>query len=186
VDRATWGTLNLREVKAVQVESWLASLTMANGTKAKIRNILCSLFRHACRWELADRNPITHVRQATQRAKQPVILSNDEITPLLDELQEPACIAVYVALATGLRVSELLALQREGIDFSNSAGKLALDDAVPEAVRLGIPQPEDGRQATLLARLDDEEDHLARCEASRDPASGSDGTPSGVRWLPCW
>ena len=93
---------------------------MANGTKAKIRNILCSLFRHACRWELADRNPITHVRQATQRAKQPVILSNDEITPLLDELQEPACIAVYVALATGLRVSELLALQWEDIDFSNN------------------------------------------------------------------
>jgi hypothetical protein len=28
--RPTWGTLNLREVKAVQVESWLASLTMAN------------------------------------------------------------------------------------------------------------------------------------------------------------
>ena len=116
----TWGTLNLREVKAVQVESWLASLTMANGTKAKIRNILCSLFSHACRWEFVDRNPITHVRQATQRAKQPVILSNDEISRLLDELQEPARTAVYVALATGLRVSELLALQWQDIGFSNN------------------------------------------------------------------
>jgi len=115
----TWGNLNLREVKAVQVESWLATLPLKNGSRAKIRNIMCSLYSHACRWEFTDRNPITHVRQATQRASQPVILSNDEITRLLTELPEPARTAVYVALATGLRVSELLALQWADIDFSN-------------------------------------------------------------------
>ena len=37
---------------------------------------------------------------------------------LLAELPEPARTAVYVALATGLRVSELLALQWQDIDFS--------------------------------------------------------------------
>ena len=116
----TWGNHQLREVKAVAVEGWLASLPLKNGSRAKIRNILCSLFSHACRWELTDRNPITHVRQATQRATQPVILSNDEITRLLGELGEPAHTAVYVALATGLRVSELLALQWQDIDFSNN------------------------------------------------------------------
>jgi integrase len=115
-----WGNHQLREVKAVQVEAWLATLPLKNGTKAKIRNILCSLFSHACRWEFTERNPITHVRQATQRATQPVILSNVEITRLLTELPEPARTAVYVALATGLRVSELLALQWQDIDFSNN------------------------------------------------------------------
>jgi integrase len=115
----TWGNHQLREVKAVQVESWLATLPLKNGTKAKIRNIMCSLFSHACRWEFSDRNPIIHVRQATQRTTQPVILSNDEITRLLAELPEPAHTAVFVAMATGLRVSELLALQWQDIDFSN-------------------------------------------------------------------
>src|SRR3984957_1791649 len=67
-----------------------------------------------------DRNPITHVRQATQRATQPVVLTNAEITALLSELREPARTAVFLALATGLRVSELLALQWQDIDFSNN------------------------------------------------------------------
>jgi integrase len=39
---------------------------------------------------------------------------------LLSELREPARTAVFVALATGLRVSELLALQWQDIDFSNN------------------------------------------------------------------
>jgi hypothetical protein len=75
-----WGNHQLREVKAVQVEAWLASLTLKNGIKSKIRNIMCSLFSHACRWEMTERNPIINVRQATQRAKTPAVLSNVEIT----------------------------------------------------------------------------------------------------------
>jgi integrase len=115
-----WGKHQLREVKAVAVETWLSTLPLTNGSKTKIRNVMCSLFSHACRWEFTDRNPITHVRQAANRAKQPVILSNCEITKLLAELGEPARTAVYVACATGLRVSELLALQWQDIDFSNN------------------------------------------------------------------
>jgi len=115
-----WGNHKLAEVKAVAVEAWLGTLPLANGSKTKVRNVMCSLFSHACRWEFTDRNPITHVRQAANRAKQPVILSNSEITKLLAELGEPARTAVYVALATGLRVSELLALQWQDIDFSNN------------------------------------------------------------------
>jgi integrase len=113
-----WGDHQLQEVKAVQVETWLQSLTLKNGTKSKIRNIMCSVYSHACRWEFTERNPILHVRQATQRSTQPVILSNAEITKLLAELGEPARTCVFVALATGLRVSELLALQWQDVDFS--------------------------------------------------------------------
>jgi len=113
-----WGNHQLTTVKAVAVENWLASLPLANGSRAKIRNIMCGLFSHAVRWEFTDRNPITHVRQATQRAKQPVVLSNDEITKLLAELGEPARTSVFVALTTGLRVSELLALKWEDVNFA--------------------------------------------------------------------
>jgi integrase len=115
-----WGNHQLSEVKAVAVEAWLSTLPLANGSKQKVRNVLCSLFSHACRWEFTERNPITHVRQPANRAKQPVILSNGQITKLLAELQEPARTAVFLALATGLRVSELLALQWQDIDFSNN------------------------------------------------------------------
>jgi integrase len=51
-----WGNYRLKDVKAVAVEEWLHSLNLANGSKAKIRNIMHAVFNHAVRWEWHDRN----------------------------------------------------------------------------------------------------------------------------------
>jgi hypothetical protein len=39
----------LKDVKAVIVEEWLKSLPLANGSKAKIRNLMHAIFNHAFR-----------------------------------------------------------------------------------------------------------------------------------------
>ena len=49
-----WGEVLLPDVRAMDVESWLRSLTLAKGSCAKIRNLLSVLFNHACRYELFD------------------------------------------------------------------------------------------------------------------------------------
>src|SRR6185437_2051629 len=64
-----WSLYRLKDVKAVIVEEWLRSLPLANGSKAKIRNLMHSIFNHAMRWEWHDRNPITRVRQSRQTSK---------------------------------------------------------------------------------------------------------------------
>ena len=48
-----WGNYRLKDVKAVAVEEWLHSLNLANGSKAKIRNIMHAVFNHAVRWGMA-------------------------------------------------------------------------------------------------------------------------------------
>lgn len=59
-----WGDVALNDVKAVAVEKWLRDLKGAPGTKAKIRNLMSSLFSHCIRHELYTRaNPIKSVRQ---------------------------------------------------------------------------------------------------------------------------
>jgi integrase len=58
------------------------------------------------------------VRQTAKRAKHPDVLTTQEVTALLRELPEPARTAVFVAVATGLRVSELLALKWSDVDFA--------------------------------------------------------------------
>ena len=63
------------------------------------------------RWELFDRNPITLVRQSAKRTRVPEVLTFEEIERLLAELADLWRTAVYVAVTTGLRVSELLALK---------------------------------------------------------------------------
>ena len=48
-----WESYRLPDVKSVQAEQWLKSLTLAPGSKAKIRNIASALYGHAIRWEWA-------------------------------------------------------------------------------------------------------------------------------------
>ena len=122
-----WGEHSL-SVKAVDVEAWLNTLPLANGTRAKLRNLMHALYNHAMRWEFFDRNPITLVRQSAKRERIPDVLTVEEIGRLLVELPEPWRTAVYVAVTTGLRVSELLALQWADVDFA--AGEIRLSRGI--------------------------------------------------------
>ena len=107
-----------RIVRTVAVEGWLPSLPLANGTRAKLRNLMHALFNHAMRWEFFDRNPITLVLQSAKRERVPDVLTVEEIANLLSELSEPWRTAVYVAVTTGLRVSELLGLKWADVNFA--------------------------------------------------------------------
>ncbi len=112
-----WGSYLLGDVKTVAVEDWLGTLPLANGTKAKLRNLMSALFNHAMRYEWWDRNPISLVRQSAKRERIPDILDVEEIKALLEALDEPFRTMVFVAMCTGLRASELFALQWADIDF---------------------------------------------------------------------
>ena len=46
-----WGERVLSDIKPVPIEEWLKSLSLANGTKAKLRNLMSAVFRHAMRYE---------------------------------------------------------------------------------------------------------------------------------------
>jgi integrase len=114
-----WSSYRLKDIKPVVVEEWLRSLPLANGSKAKIRNLMHAIFNHAIRWEWHDRNPISMVRQSAKRRKVPTVLNIEQIKALLGYLQDPGKTAVLLDILTGLRVSELLALKWSDVDFEN-------------------------------------------------------------------
>jgi integrase len=124
----TWGEHKLVDVKTVQAESWLHGLSLANHTKAKIRNVMHIIFTHACRHEWLDKNPMTLVRQSAKRQKMPDVLELDELKMLLEELDNPARLLVFLTVATGLRISEALGLKWSDVDFSD--GHILLRRAV--------------------------------------------------------
>ena len=113
-----WVQFSLSDVRTVAVETWLGTLPLADGTKAKLRNLMHAIYNHAMRWEFFDRNPITLVRQSAKRTRVPDVLTVEEIGKLLGDLADPWRTAVYVAVTTGLRVSELLALKWADMKFS--------------------------------------------------------------------
>jgi integrase len=114
----------LTEVKAVDVETWLRALCfpktgipLARGSRAKIRNIMSALYSHAIRWEWADRNPITSVRQSGKWQKVPAVLTPEEIVAILKELTDPLRTMVELNVFTGLRRGELIGLRWEDVEF---------------------------------------------------------------------
>lgn len=129
-----WGSHELTGIKTVAIEQWLKTLStikakirtpLANGTKAKIRNIMSALFNHAIRWEFATRNPVTGpvrgsgVRQSAKRQNIPDILEIEEMQKLVASLQLRERVLVFLDMATGLRRGELAGLKWEDVDFEN-------------------------------------------------------------------
>jgi integrase len=142
-----WAAYSLSNVKTVAVESWLETVTLSPGTKAKLRNLMHAIFNHAMRWEFASANPITLVRQSAKRTRVPEVLTADEIGALLSELRDPWRTAVYLAVTTGLRVSELLALKWSEVDFA--AGEIHLSRGIVRQ-RIGEMKTEASRRPLPL------------------------------------
>jgi integrase len=117
-----WETLPLRAVKAVAVEDWLKTLPLANGSKAKIREVFGAAFRHAIRYELYSTNPIASVRQARKRAEEPEILEPAEIAAILRELAgiEPVRTAFLIAAVMGMRRGEIFGLKWADVNLDRA------------------------------------------------------------------
>jgi site-specific recombinase XerD len=150
-----WGDYRLSDVRTVEVESWLHSLSLANATKAKVRNVMHVIFAYACRHEWLEKNPISLVRQSAKRKKTPDVLDAEELKKLLANLQNPAGALVFLTSAKGLRVSEALGLKWSDVDFG--IGVINLGRAVvhqhvgemkTEASQKSVPM--DGALATAI------------------------------------
>jgi integrase len=151
-----WRTYLVGDVKTVAIEEWLGKLPMAAGTKAKLRNIMSAIFNHAMRHEWAEKNPISLVRQSAKREAIPGVLDLAEISALLTELQHPYKQMVFLAAATGLRVSELLALKWGDLNFDSLEISLnrgvvhqVIGDLKTEASRKPLPLDPDLAQSLL-------------------------------------
>lgn len=149
-----WGTIALSAVRPIAVELWLRRLPLAKSSCAKIRNLFSVLFNHACRYEFFDGNPITFVRQGATRRTVPAVLTPAEIKLLLANLGLRERTLVLLAASTGLRQSELFALQWGDIDFAK--GIMSVTRSIVSGV-VGCCKTESSRKPVPL--------HSSVCEA---------------------
>jgi integrase len=120
-----WESTPLSEIKALEISQWLKSLTLAAKTRAHVGALMHLLFERAMLWELMDvqRNPmeLVKLKGSSKRLKKPRILTPEEFQQLVSALRDPYRTMVIVAMCTGMRVSEVLALRWEHIDFKAGA-----------------------------------------------------------------
>jgi integrase len=121
-----WGRYPLRRINSVEVEDWLKSLKLAPATKAKLRNVMSAIFRHAIRWGWLGQqeNPIALVRVSAKRKRIPVVLTAEEFRALFSKLPDRERTMGAVCATTGLRISEVLGLKWEDIDFGQKTANV--------------------------------------------------------------
>ncbi len=119
--RPQWGTTPMNAVKPLAVQNWLKTLPLAPKTRSQIRALVHLLFERAMLWELVEveRNPIelVAVKGSSARVRDPQTLEPEKFRELIEVLAEPYRTMAIVAMCTGLRVSEILALRWEHFDF---------------------------------------------------------------------
>jgi integrase len=119
--RPRWGTITISKMRSLDVMQWLNTLPLAPKTKAHVKRVLHLLFERAMLWGLVDviRNPLelVKVKGSSRREKPPTVLTPEEFRKLAAKLQEPYRVMATVAICTGLRISEVLALRWEHINF---------------------------------------------------------------------
>ncbi len=117
-----WGSTPLVDMKALDVTEWLKSLPLSAKTRGQVRALLHLLFERAMLWGLIElqRNPIelVKVKGSSKRQRVPQVLDPEKFQELVSKLREPYKTMVIVAMCTGLRVSEILALRWEHIDLN--------------------------------------------------------------------
>jgi integrase len=117
----TFGNLCLRDLTTLTVQryfSGLSSSTLAHESKDKIRDVLSSILTSAVQYGLLIKNPVEGVRMpAEKRGKRKIKphVSPEQFEQLLNGIPEPYASMVYVAVWTGLRISELIGLRWEDV-----------------------------------------------------------------------
>jgi integrase len=123
-----WETVRASDMEPVAIQNWLRELRtdsrLSNSTLVKIRNVMVAIFKHGQRYGLLPRtqeaNPMIFVRQSSVSNYEPVVLTLSQCVDILSNLTGMHRVLVLADAATGLRISEILALRWSDIDVVNS------------------------------------------------------------------
>jgi integrase len=110
------GALSLGEVSAATVQGFFSAMPgrdISYPTAAKVRDALSSVMRSAVRYNYLTKNPLDNLRlPPDKRGRKPKpFIYPAQFEAMQNLITEPYSTMVYVAVWTGLRVSELLGLK---------------------------------------------------------------------------
>lgn len=115
--KPNFGHIKLTDLTASDIKTWINSLEIS---AKRINNVLIPLrtiFADAYADELIDKNPMLRVKNLPVKTEEPNPFTPTESEVILKELPQQGKNLIQFALWTGLRTSELIALEWGDIDF---------------------------------------------------------------------
>jgi integrase len=154
--RKAFGEVKLQAIKAAHLAALYADLGRSGLATATIRHVHVvahRAFKEAKAWGLLRDNPADMVKPPKMRAAEVKILQAAEAKELLGKLRcGPLYMLASLALGTGARRGELLALRWRDIDFDSR--RLTIEQALEQTAEHGIrtkePKTKHGRRTISL------------------------------------
>jgi len=150
------GKMAIQKLRAADLQAIYAAMAadgLADRTRLHLHRITRVMLKHAVQWGIVPRNVADMVDAPRVRTDEVQILTASEMQALLEFLRDKPLYAITaLALASGLRRGELLALRWQDIDLD--AGTLRVERALEETKRGGIafkpPKTRHGRRVVTL------------------------------------
>ena len=150
------GSILIQRLHATNLQTLYAKLAVAPRTKLHIHRLVFLMLRHATQWGVVQRNVASLVDAPAVQDKEIEILSPAEIARVLEVLKDHPWLhaIVMVALGTGMRRGELLALRWKDVDLDGAKPALRVEQALEETAKLGLqfksPKTKHGRRTITL------------------------------------
>jgi integrase len=148
------GSIPIQKLHAAHLEKLYAALTVAPRTKHHIHRLLHTMLERAVRLAVVQRNVSDLVDAPNVPDKEIEILSQTEISRVLEVLKGGSWLypIVMVALGTGMRRGELLALRWKDVDLDGA--KLRVEQSLEQTKLSGLvfkaPKTKRGRRTITL------------------------------------
>lgn len=139
----SFGTDPLDKVSAAEIESWICKIPgLGPVSRNKLRKSLKSLYAYGClkaqSW--CSHNPLGDIEKEVEPKKAPKAYSVEETTAILQAalmMESPALIELILGFFSGLRPTEIMALDLEVIDFAADEFRTPLHHADGQGTKTG-------------------------------------------------
>jgi integrase len=117
-----FGEMPLRDMTTLILQKYFSGMgtsALGGDTVLKIKEVLSAVLASAVRYDLLTKNPLLAVQiprtKVVNRKKQKPHITPEEFERLVDFVDEPYATMIYVAVFSGLRVSELVGLKWDDV-----------------------------------------------------------------------
>ena len=114
------GKLKLRDIKAIQLQTWLNTEDVKPGTKKKLRSTLNQIYKFAVANDIVQKNYAESLEIHEKIEKTGAIFTDEEIQLLWDNVEDEIAQYLLILIYTGMRIGELLKIHRNDINFEES------------------------------------------------------------------
>ena len=108
------------DIRVGHMQVIIDALDRSKSTKQKIKLLLGLLYKYAMQNDICNKNYAEFIRLEREEKKEKEVFTAEEIEVLKENKNVPYVNVILILIYTGMRISELLTLKKDAVDFENN------------------------------------------------------------------